>query len=92
MEHSPPLLEGGGGGRGGGVWRGGTPPPSGRTTIALGLLGRPQLRMAPQGPSEIAKTLGVIGKTHMEKINAQNLIKPIENEDFWAPFSKNDPK
>ena len=28
----------------------------------------------------------------MEKINAQNLIKPMENEDFWAPFSKNDPK
>ena len=26
----------------------------------------------------------------MEKINAQNLIKPMENEDFRAPFSKND--
>jgi len=28
----------------------------------------------------------------MEKIKAQNLIKPMGNEDFWAPFSKNDPK
>ena len=57
MEHSPPLLEGGGGGGGEGSGEGG-PPPSGRTTIALGLLGRPQLRMAPQGPSEIAKNVG----------------------------------
>ena len=29
---------------------------------------------------------------HTGKTNAQNLIKPVENEDFLVPFPKNDPK
>ena len=40
------------------------------------------------GPSEIAKTLSLIGKTRMEKTNAQNLIKPVENEDFLSQNRK----
>ena len=34
------------------------------------------------------ETLGFIGKTHMEKTNAKNLIKPVENEDFLSPERK----
>ena len=48
--------------------------------------------MAPQGPSEIAETLGLIGKTHMEETNAQTLIKPVDYEDFWGSFRKMDRK
>ena len=45
-------------------------------------------QMSVAGPSEIAKTLSLIGKTHMRKTNAQNLIKPVENEDFLSPNRK----
>ncbi len=36
------------------------------------------------GPSEIAKTLSLIGKTHMEKTNAPNLIKPVEGMNLLS--------
>ena len=36
----------------------------------------------------IKKTLGLIGKTHTENPNAQNLIKPVENEDFLSQNRK----
>ena len=37
---------------------------------------------------KIIKTLGLIGKTHTEKTNAQNLIKPVENEAFLSQNRK----
>ncbi len=40
------------------------------------------------GPPKSQKTLGLIGKTHMEKTNAQNLIKPVGNEDFLSQNRK----
>ena len=39
-------------------------------------------QMSVPGPSEIAKTLILIGKTHMRKPNAQNLINPVEMKIF----------
>ncbi len=39
-------------------------------------------------PQKSQKTLRLIGKTHMEKTNAQNLIKPVENEDFLSKIAK----
>ena len=46
----------------------------------------------PKGPQKSQKTLGLIGKTHMEKTNAQNLIKPVDHEDFRGSFLKMDRK
>ena len=83
-------VEGGGGGGGGGVWRGGTPPLPEDDNISWAPGTPPDQDGAPRALRNRKKTLGAIGKTHMEKINAQNLIKPMENEDFRAPFSKKD--
>ena len=41
-----------------------------------------------RNPQKSQKTLRLIGKTHMEKTNAQNLIKPVENEDFLSQNRK----
>ncbi len=42
------------------------------------------VKIAFRAPQKSQKTLSLIGKTHMEKTNAQNLIKPVENEDFLS--------
>ncbi len=39
-------------------------------------------------PQKSHKTLSLIGKTHMRKTNAQNLIKPVANEDFLSKNRK----
>ena len=39
-------------------------------------------------PPESSKTVRFIDKTHMGIRHAGNRIKPVENEDFEAPFSK----
>ena len=43
----------------------------------------------------VAKHQKSIGKTMFcasRFPHSKNLIKPVENEDFWAPFSKKDPE
>ena len=42
----------------------------------------------PKGPQKSQKTLGFIDKTHMEKSNAQNLIKPMETNNSGPFFEK----
>ena len=46
------------------------------------------VKIALRAPQKSQKTLSLIGKTHMEKTNAQNLIKPVEYEDFLSQNRK----
>jgi len=46
------------------------------------------VKIAFRAPQKSQKTCSLIGKTHTGKPNAQNLIKPVENEDFWSKNRK----
>ena len=46
------------------------------------------IKIAFRAAQNRKETLGFIGKTHMEKTNAQNLIKPVEYEDFLSQNRK----
>ena len=46
------------------------------------------IKIAFWAPQKSQKPLSLIGKTHMEKTNAQNLIKPVEYEDFLSQNRK----
>ena len=41
---------------------------------------------------ELSKSIRFMDKTHMAFCHVVNLIKPVENEDVGAPFSKMDPE
>ena len=50
--------------------------------------GQKVVKIELRAPQKSQNTLSLIGKTHMEKTNAQNLIKPVEYEDFRSRFCK----
>ena len=50
--------------------------------------GQKVVKIELRAPQKSQNTLSLIGKTHMEKTNAQNLIKPVENEDLLSQNRK----